>query len=63
MNKKYMAFILLLTLIAGATYITATQTVVLNQTGSVYDFLGSLCRTVVALCDPVPGGGGSGGFG
>jgi len=62
-NKKYLAFALLLTLLSGALYATATTTVVLSQSGTVIDFIGSLFSTTIALCDPVPGGGGSGGFG
>jgi len=52
-----------LILIAGAFFVTSAGPLAVesDQPVKLSDFLMSLCRTVVALGDPVSGGPGSGG--
>lgn len=63
MKRKNVAFVVLLILIAGAFFVTSTGPLAVesDQPVKLSDFLMSLCRTVVALGDPVSGGPGSGG--
>ena len=62
MKSKTVAFVVLLIIMAGAFYATSAPIEVsVEGPVSLLDFFGSLCGTSVALCDPVPGSGGSGG--
>ena len=64
MRGKTVALLVLLILIGGAVYATSVQTtfVLSNQPVSLMEFVSNMMRTVVGLCDPVPGGGSSGGY-
>ena len=63
MKVKTVAFVILLIVMAGAVYATSVQPtfIISNQPVGLIEFLSNLGSTVMGLCDPVPGGGGSGG--
>ena len=60
---KTVAFVVLLILMAGTVYATSVQPtfIVSNQPVGLIEFLSNLGSVVMGLCDPVPGGGGTGG--
>jgi hypothetical protein len=61
-NRKKVAFVILLLIIAGTFYVTsAPLSVSPDEPMNLFNIFSSLCGTSLALCDPVPGSGGSGG--
>jgi hypothetical protein len=61
-KRRKVALMVLIMMMVGACYAAAAPIVVTPGVPvSLYGFLNSLFGTGVALCDPVPGSGSSGG--
>lgn len=63
LKGKTVALLVLLVIMVGAFFVTSeySTTVVPGKQESSFSFLESLCKTIVVLGDPVPGGSGGGG--
>jgi len=62
MKSKTVALLVLLIIMAGAFYATSAPIEFSADVPiSLFDIFNSICGTSVALCDPVPGSGSSGG--
>ena len=64
MKVKTIALVVLLVLSAGTVLLTSVQPAILGTetVSGFFDILSSFSGTIVGLADPVPGGGGSGGY-
>ncbi len=64
MKVKTIALVVLLVLSAGTVLLTSVQPAILGTetVSGFFDILSSFSGTMVALADPIPGGGGSGGL-
>jgi hypothetical protein len=61
---KTVALVVLLVLSVGTVIMTSVQPAILGTetVNGFFDILSSFSGTMVAFADPVPGGGGSGGY-
>jgi len=61
---KTVALVVLLVLSVGTVLLTSVQPAILGAetVSGFFDILSSFSGTMVALADPIPGGGGSGGY-
>ena len=64
MKGKTVALVILLVLSVGTVLLTSVQPAILGTetVSGFFDILSSFSGTIVGLADPVPGGGGSGGY-
>ena len=64
MKGKTLALVVLLVLSIGTVLLTSVQPAILGTetVSGFFDILSSYSGTIVALADPIPGGGGSGGL-
>ena len=64
MKGKTVALVVLLVLSVGTVLLTSVQPTILGTetVSGFFDILSSFSGTIVGLADPVPGGGGSGGY-
>jgi hypothetical protein len=62
---KTVAIVVLLVLSVGTVLLTSVQPAILGTetVSGFFDIMSSFGGTIVALADPIPGGGGSGGYG
>jgi len=61
---KTVAIVVLLVLSVGTVLLTSVQPAILGTetVSGFFDIMSSFGGTIVALADPIPGGGGSGGY-
>ena len=64
MKGKTVALVVLLVLSVGTVLLTSVQPAILGAetVSGFFDTMSSFGGTIVALADPIPGGGGSGGY-